>query len=129
MLFRSDDALLEGVRQRGLRFRQRLEDTLAGHPLVEEIRGEGLMLGLKLRPLDHPWLSFEHFGFAGLTERATVSPLLCHRLYKHGYFFFTCGHDWSVFRLQPRFNIPEATLDTVAAHIRTELDWLLETAS
>lgn len=124
-----DDALLERVRMLGARLRSSLDAALTGHPLVEEIRGEGLMLGVKLRPLDHPWLSFEHFGFAGLTERATASPLLCHRLYRHGCFFFTCGHDWSVFRMQPRFNIPEATLDTVVGHIRTELDWLLETAS
>lgn len=123
-----DEAVLEGVRERGARFRGWLEAAVGGHPLVEELRGEGLMLGLKLRPLDHPWLSFEHFGFHGLAERATVSPLLCHRLYRRGWFFFTCGHDWSVFRMQPRYNIPMETLEAVVTDIRAELDWLWETS-
>lgn len=123
-----DDALFARIARVGAHFRARLESRLGDHPLVEEVRGEGLMLGLKLRPLDHPWLSFEHFGFHGLAERATVSPLLCHRLYRHGWFFFTCGHDWSVFRLQPRFHIDVETLDRVVEDIRTELDWLLETS-
>jgi acetylornithine/succinyldiaminopimelate/putrescine aminotransferase len=123
-----DDALFERVARVGAWFKGELVSRLGGHPLVEEVRGEGLMLGLKLRPLDHPWLSFDHFGFHGLHERATVSPLLCHRLYKRGHFFFTCGHDWSVFRLQPRFNIPEETLDRVIDDIRVELDWLVETS-
>jgi ornithine--oxo-acid transaminase/putrescine aminotransferase len=40
-----------------------------------------------------------------------VSPLVCRRLYRRGFFCFTCGHDWTIFRLQPRFDIPRATLD------------------
>ena len=123
-----DDALLQRVAEVGARFKEDLQGTLGDHPLVAEVRGEGLMLGLKLRPLNHPWLSFEHFGFHGLAERATVSPLLCHRLFKRGWFFFTCGHDWSVFRLQPRYLIPEETLRRVVQDIRVELDWLWETA-
>lgn len=122
-----DDALLARIRRVGARFGEALQ-TLLDHPLVEEVRGEGLMRGLKLRPLDHPWLSFDHFGFEGLTERATASPLLCHRLYRHGWFCFTCGHDWSVFRLQPRYHFPEDRIDALVADIRTELDWLLETS-
>ncbi|MDP2316852.1 MAG: aminotransferase class III-fold pyridoxal phosphate-dependent enzyme [Pseudomonadota bacterium] len=123
-----DEALFERIRTLGAWFRAELVGQLGDHPLVEEVRGEGLMLGLKLRRLDHPWLSFEHFGFEGLAERASVSPLLCHRLYRHGWFFFTCGHDWSVFRLQPRYYVPQETLAQVIVDIRTELDWLLETS-
>ena len=123
-----DEALIHRVGEVGARFKARLVERVGDHPLVEEVRGEGLMLGLKLRPLDHPWLSFEHFGFHGLQERATVSPLLCHRLFRRGWFFFTCGHDWSVFRLQPRYRIPEDTLMRVVEDIRAELDWLWETA-
>lgn len=123
-----DDALVAQIQQKGRLIRAALQQHLAEHALVEEIRGEGLMLGLKLRPLDHPWLSFEHFGFHGLLGRATVSPLLCHRLYRHGWFCFTCGHDWSVFRLQPRYHFPEECIERLARDIRTELDWLLETS-
>ncbi|MDP2305887.1 MAG: aspartate aminotransferase family protein [Pseudomonadota bacterium] len=123
-----DDALMTRIASLGAWFRAALIQGLGDHPLVEEVRGEGLLLGLKLRPLDHPWLSFEHFGFEGLAERATVSPLLCHRLYRHGWFCFTCGHDWSVFRLQPRYHVSQETLARLIVDVRTELDWLLETS-
>lgn len=123
-----DDAALARIRMLDGLIRTWLQETVGDHPLVEEVRGEGLMWGLKLRPLDHPWLSFEHFGFTGLLDRPTVAPLLCHRLFRHGWFFFTCGHDWSVFRIQPRYAIPEETLRRAFDDIRTELDWLWETS-
>jgi len=125
------DDLIAGVRARGEALKARFAETLAGHPLVEEIRGEGFMLGIKLRALDHPWLGFAHFGFEELARegRASVAPLLCFRLHRHGLFCFTCGHDWSVFRLQPRFTIDDATLDRLVRAVRDELDYLAELAS
>lgn len=45
-----DNAFLQGVRQKGRQFREGLEVLAAAHPqLVEEVRGVGLMLGLRLR--------------------------------------------------------------------------------
>jgi len=121
-----DDAMIARVRDVGTAFKKKLESVLAGQSLVEEVRGEGLMLGVKLKAIEHPWLTFEHFGFETIAAegRSTAAPLLCHRLHQHGLFCFTCGHDWSVFRLQPRYTIPEATLDRLATQIRTELDYL-----
>lgn len=118
------------VAARGARLKRRLEETLAGQPLVEEVRGEGFMLGIKLKAIEHPWLTFEHFGFETLAAegRSTAAPLLCHRLHPHGLFCYTCGHDWSVFRLQPRYFCPEPTLERLVTLVRTELDYLTELA-
>jgi acetylornithine/succinyldiaminopimelate/putrescine aminotransferase len=119
---------MAAVTERGARLKARLEEALAGQPLVEEVRGEGFMLGVKLRAIEHPWLTFEHFGFDTIAEegRSTAAPLLCHRLHPHGLFCFTCGHDWSVFRLQPRFGCPDDTLERLVTTIRAELDYLTE---
>jgi ornithine--oxo-acid transaminase/putrescine aminotransferase len=78
--------------------------------------------------IEHPWLSFAHFGFEALAAegRSTVAPLLCHRLHRHGLFCFTCGHDWSVFRLQPRYFVDDATLARLVELSRAELDFLAE---
>lgn len=124
------DDLLASVKTRGAALKARFESELAGHPLVEEVRGEGFMLGIKLKALAHPWLGFEHFGFEEIARegRASVAPLLCFRLHKEGLFCFTCGHDWSVFRLQPRFTIDDATLDRLVTKTREELDYLSELA-
>lgn len=126
-----DDALIRSIGERGAALKARFESELAGHPLVEEVRGEGFMLGIKLRSLDHPWLGFEHFGFEEIARegRASVAPLLCFRLHRHGLFCFTCGHDWSVFRLQPRYFVEDATLDRLVVATREELDYLAELAS
>lgn len=105
------DDLIAKVREDGAYLKRRLHERLAPSRLFREVRGEGFMQGVALNAPDHPWLGFEHFGFPELKDKATISPLVCHRLYKRGFFCFTCGHDWSLFRLQPRFDIPRARLD------------------
>lgn len=121
-----DDALVDRVRDVGARFRTSITAALAGMPLFDEVRGEGLTVGIALRESDHPWLSFEHFGLEGLGGHPTVGLLLCHRLYRRGYFCFVCGHDWRVVRLQPRFTVPEERLDAFVAVLREELGRLCE---
>lgn len=123
------DELIVRVRDVGAAFRRNLEEALADNPLFIEVRGEGLMLGISLRQPELPWLSFEHFGFKELGDQGIMSPLLCHRLYKRGFFCFSCGHDWSVFRLQPRFEIPEETLAVFVKACAEELSYLAEVSS
>lgn len=118
------DELVARVRAVGAGLRASISDALAPLPLFDEVRGEGLTVGIALRESDHPWLSFEHFGLEGLGGHPTIGLLLCHRLYKRGYFCFVCGHDWRVLRVQPRFDIPEAGLDAFVAVLREELERL-----
>jgi acetylornithine/succinyldiaminopimelate/putrescine aminotransferase len=112
--------LIASIAPRG----EALRGSLAGSPLVTEIRGEGFILGLALTPTNHPWLSFEHFGLSALKDRPSIGPLLCKRLYKRGFFCFVCGHDWSVLRVLPRFDIEQATLDAFVVAAREELEWI-----
>jgi acetylornithine/succinyldiaminopimelate/putrescine aminotransferase len=119
--------LFATVADKGALFRRALDESMAGSPLLREVRGVGMMLGVALRDVDHPWLSFAHFGFSDdIARRPSIAPLVCHRLYRHGFFAFTCGHDWSVLRLQPRFEIPVETLTRFADLLRRETDHLLE---
>jgi acetylornithine/succinyldiaminopimelate/putrescine aminotransferase len=118
------DELISRVREEGASFRAGLTEALSPLPLFEEVRGEGLIAGIVLKPTEHPWLSFEHFGMEDLAHRPTVGLLLCHRLYKRGYFCFVCGHDWSVLRLQPRFTITPEALATFTRVAREELEFL-----
>jgi len=115
------DAAIERVQTVGARFKAKLAAAIGDSPLVEEVRGEGFMMGVKLHDPRHPWLSFEHFGMPELKDQSVMSPLLCRRLYRHGFFCFTCGHDWSIFRLQPRFDIPESRLDDFVEACREAL--------
>jgi acetylornithine/succinyldiaminopimelate/putrescine aminotransferase len=116
--------LIARVATLGARLSSRLHEALSGSSLFKEVRGAGFMQGVALRAPDHPWLSFEHFGYPELGHQPATSPLLCHRLYKRGFFCFTCGHDWGVFRLQPRFDVPAERLDAFVDVVAQELGYL-----
>ncbi len=118
------DEVIARVGTIGDAFRSSLSESLRGLPLFEEVRGEGLIVGIALKPTAHPWLSFEHFGMTEMADRPTVGPLLCHRLYRRGFFAFVCGHDWSVLRVLPRFNVEAETLASFTRAIREELEFL-----
>jgi acetylornithine/succinyldiaminopimelate/putrescine aminotransferase len=115
------DELMARIAAAGDLFRRALALRTAGSPLVAEIRGAGLIAGVALRPTSHPWLSFEHFGMDDLAGRPTVGPLLCHRVYKRGVICFPCGHDWSVLRLLPRFDLTDERLVELAAILGEEI--------
>jgi acetylornithine/succinyldiaminopimelate/putrescine aminotransferase len=122
------DELLARVRDVGAALRARLSDTLSRHSLFEEVRGEGLLIGIALRSADHPWLSFDHFGVEALADQPTIGVVLCHRLYKRGFYCFACGHDWRVLRVLPRFEVPEDVLDAFVRTLDGELERLCELA-
>ena len=120
------DELMARVQQVGEGMRQDLRAALHDSPLLGEIRGTGLVVGIELRDPGHPWLSFEHFGMAELGGHPTIGLLLCHRLYKRGFFCFVCGHDWRVLRLQPRFTIEPARVAAFVAAVTEEIGYLCQ---
>jgi acetylornithine/succinyldiaminopimelate/putrescine aminotransferase len=122
------DELIARVKTVGDRFRGNLEKALARHELFDQVKGAGLLVGVALHPSDHPWLSFEHFGVDALSDQPTTGVLLCHRLYKRGFYCFACGHDWRILRVLPRFNIPETTLEAFTTSIDEELEYLCNLA-
>lgn len=117
---------LSQVSALGAGLREDLQTALQGSPLLGDIRGQGLIVGIELVDPGHPWLSFEHFGMAELGAHATIGLLLCHRLYRRGFFCFVCGHDWRVLRLQPRFTITPAILKAFVAAVAEEVSYLCQ---
>ena len=69
-------------------------------------------------------VAVERLGYPELGQHSVVAPLVCHRIYKRGFFCFTCGHDWTIFRLQPRFDVPHHKLEAFAGIVRDELDYI-----
>ena len=118
------DDLIARVAVIGDKLRQSLATTLSRHDLFVQVKGAGLLVGIELKPSDHPWLSFEHFGIDALVDQPTIGVLLCHRLYKRGFYCFACGHDWRILRVLPRFTIEEATLDKFVTAVDEELEYL-----
>ena len=85
----ADPAFLEGVRRKGLYFKQRLASVVDSHPdTVAEIRGEGLLIGLRC-----------------ITPVADVVAMLR----DHG--MLAVGASENVVRLLPPLNVSEAEID------------------
>ena len=118
------DDLIARVGPLGDRFRSDLAARLARHALFARVKGAGLLVGIELRPSDHPWLSFAHFGIDALVDQPTIGVLLCHRLYKRGFYCFACGHDWRILRVLPRFTIEAAKLAEFVTAVDEELEYL-----
>ncbi len=118
------DDLIRRVAVVGQEFINGLTEALSDLPLFEEVRGKGFAIGIVLKDFDHPWLSFEHFGMSDLSRHPSTGLLLCHRLYKRGFFCFVCGHDWRVLRIQPRYNIEQDKLSSFIQIVREELKYL-----
>ena len=123
------ESLLARVRAAGELLRSELRRALEKNVLYIEVRGAGLLTGVVLRQPDHPWVAFESWGLPKLKDRATIAPILAYRLFRHGFFTFACGHDWSVMRVHPRFDVDDATLARFAAACATELDQIAEWVS
>jgi len=90
-----DGAFLDGVSQKGARFRQGLEGLVATHPAIfESVRGQGLMLGLKCK-----------IPPANVVKAAYAQALL------------TVPAADNVLRLLPALNIPEADITEAIARL------------
>ena len=120
------DELIEHIRVNGEGFRAKLHGALQDLPLFSEVRGRGYMIGIELKTSDHPWISFESFGYPELAGRSTIGPLLCRRLYRRGFICYPCGHVWNIVRLQPRFDIENEKLDEFVQACQEEVAALCE---
>ena len=85
----ADPAFLDQVNRKAGRFRQKLEALVAAHPEVfDEVRGSGLMLGLKCKPPN-----------TDLVQAGYAEDLL------------TVAAADNVVRLLPALNIPDDVID------------------
>ena len=110
--------LLARVAETGAILRRDLTTALAGLAIFDHVRGDGLAVGIVLRPTDHPWLEFGHFGMESLAHQPTTGVLLCQQLHRHGFFTVVCGHDWRVVRILPRFAIEREQIAAFVAAVR-----------
>lgn len=120
------DELAARVAEVGEAFVQSLRAALTGLPLVDAVRGSGLLVGIALRDADHPWLDFAALGVPELTGKPSMGLLLCHRLFRRGYLVHVAGHEWHVVRLQPPLNISAERLADFVTTCREELESLCQ---
>jgi putrescine aminotransferase len=108
-----DEKLAARAAAAGLRLRTRLARDLAGHPLVREVRGRGLLLAVELGPVE------AGFG-APLAEAASKNVYgqwAALKLLEAGFVAQPASHSWNVLKLTPPLILSDAEADDAAAAI------------
>jgi acetylornithine/succinyldiaminopimelate/putrescine aminotransferase len=120
----TDPELLATVRARGASLERRLRAALAGRPGVARVTMRGLLGGIELRALSHPWASWSSLGLPELEGRPAAGALAIRRLARHGILAHLCAHDWSVVRVEPPLVVDEDGCARFVAALDESVAWL-----
>ncbi len=110
-----DEGLSAASAARGDRLLAGLRDALAGHPLVRDVRGRGLLVGLELGPTDHGVLHRLAPEMIGSLSRRVFGQWLSQRLLDEGILVQPAGQRWNVLKLTPALTVSDAEVDHLVA--------------
>jgi putrescine aminotransferase len=115
-------ALSEAASEQGAFFLAQLRERVAGHPLVRDVRGRGLLIGIELGPTDAS--AFQRLAPALFDKVSTTvfGQWLALRLLERGIVCQPASQQWNVLRLEPPLTIERAaivsTVDAIAGILR-----------
>ncbi len=95
----------------GARFALRLRERTAGHPLVRDVRGQGLLIGIELGPTDRGLLQKLFPGLVSALSEKVFGQWLAVRLLEKGFICQPASQQWNVLRIEPPLTVTEAELD------------------
>ena len=116
------DHLLENCKARGDELLVKLRNRLQGHPLVREVRGRGLLIGIDLGPSGDGWLSQVAPWIGEPIARGILGQWLAVRLLEAGIIAQPASQAWNVLRLEPPLTIQAEPIDRVVDVIGSILD-------
>jgi putrescine aminotransferase len=100
-----DEGLVANSAARGGQLLTRLRARLAGHPLVRDIRGRGLFVGVELGPTDSGWLNRACPALVEMVARKVFGQWLAVRLLERGVICQPASQQWNVLRLEPPLTV------------------------
>ncbi|MFF1300163.1 MULTISPECIES: aminotransferase class III-fold pyridoxal phosphate-dependent enzyme [unclassified Streptomyces] len=117
-----DQALVRQVAQRGDYLLAGLREVASRHPeLVEDVRGQGLLLGVQLS--DDPDLHAQQGLFRSLADQEGLAGFLCGYLLRNeGIRLAPAYFANSVLRVEPPLNVSEADCDALLGALDRGLD-------
>ncbi len=100
-----EERLVENARARGSELLDGLRRRLAGHPLVRDVRGRGLLAGVELGPL-----------------KQVFGQWVALRLLERGFLCQPASQHWNVLRLEPPLTIGTADVARIVEAVGAVLD-------
>jgi putrescine aminotransferase len=116
--------LLEHVRAEGAYFVDRLNETIGRSPLVRDVRGRGLLVGVEFSQVDHPQLQWANLDLLDFDGQGMVGQLVMKRLFDRRVLTHTCAHDWQVLKLEPPLVVSRDEVDRCVAALCDAVQWL-----
>ncbi|MBI5501919.1 MAG: aspartate aminotransferase family protein [Deltaproteobacteria bacterium] len=111
-----EERLIERAAGQGRILRRRLKDVASKHPSIREVRGMGLMLGIRVRDAAGGWLERTPFAAFGRASAALLAQYVALRLLsEHRIVTQAAVNDPSVLKVMPPLIVDEAAIERFAA--------------
>ncbi|HYP78574.1 MAG TPA: aminotransferase class III-fold pyridoxal phosphate-dependent enzyme [Polyangiaceae bacterium] len=111
----------QGLSQRaerlGAALLEQLRRALSGHPLVREVRGLGLLVGIELGPTNSGFFQRAFSGVVESVSEKVFGQWLAVRLLERGIVCQPASQHWNVLRLEPPLTISETELSHAVSEI------------
>lgn len=117
-----DEDLASHAAALGRHLMKRLSSRLEGHPLVREVRGKGLLVGVELGPTGHGVVQKLLGGAVETMSREVLGQWLSVRLLERGYLCQPASQQWNVLKLTPPLVVQETQLDGLVDAVGAILD-------
>lgn len=109
-----NDDIVRHAKERGEQLRERLRDTLTGHPFVRGVRGRGLLVGVELGPhKSGGFLSRLLPGLVDMVSKQIFAQWLAVHLLERGIYCQPASLQRNVLKLEPPLTVTEAEVDRV----------------
>jgi len=114
-----DEGLLASAAARGAQLLDGLRGRLAGHPLVRDVRGRGLLVGVELGPTGSGLVNRIAPGLVRKIARAVFGQWAALGLLERDVICQPAAHHWNVLKIEPPLTIAagevERAVDAIAA--------------
>jgi len=105
------EGLVDNARVQGEALLRGLRERLDGHPLVREVRGRGLLIGIELGPTDRGVLNRVVPGLVRLTAKEAMGQWAALKLLERGVICQPASHAWNVLKIEPPLTITSAEVE------------------
>ncbi|HEV2864381.1 MAG TPA: aminotransferase class III-fold pyridoxal phosphate-dependent enzyme [Pyrinomonadaceae bacterium] len=107
----ADEDLPANAAARGAQLLAGLREKLAGHPLVRDIRGRGLLVGIELGPTEDGLLNRVAPSLVGAVSQNVFGQWAALKLLERGMVCQPASQAWNVLRLEPPLTVREAEVN------------------
>ncbi|HZU96496.1 MAG TPA: aspartate aminotransferase family protein [Planctomycetota bacterium] len=118
----SDEKLVERSAARGVELQAALRKRLAGHPLVRDIRGRGLLVGIELGPTDKGFMNRLAPSVVRSVSRNVFGQWAAVKLLERDIICQPASQHWNVLKIEPPLTIAPAEVEKAVATIGETLD-------